>query len=412
MADTARPSNAEDLQQVIAWAAGTKTALELIGSGSKRGIGRPVKAAMVLDLSQLCGIDAYEPEELVLTAGAATPLSEIEALVAQRNQMLAFEPPHLDTLLGSSGAGTLGGIIAGNLSGPRRPKAGAARDHFLGFSGVSGRGETFKSGSRVMKNVTGYDLPKLLAGSWGTLAALSSLTVKVLPVPETEVTLAVATASPEAACQMMSVAMRGNAEASGAAYVPEMLTPASSVQAVAGAGHGLTLFRIEGFAPSVSYRAEALTGAVSAFGEVASLAEADSRIVWREIRDVALLADRPQRPQRSLWRVSVPPATGHLVMAAMTGIGGARGFMDWTGGLVWVEVPDEAHGFTEVIRASFAGSGGHATLIRAPEEMRAALAVFEPQPRALAELSARVKAAFDPLGILNPGRMYPRPEGL
>ena len=306
MAETAKPSNAEDLQQVIAWAAGTKTPLDLIGSGSKRGIGRPVEAAMVLDLSSLTGIDAYEPDELVLTAGAATPLLEIEALLAQRNQVLAFEPPHFDKLLGSTGAGTLGGIIAGNLSGPRRLKAGAARDHFLGFSGVSGRGETFKSGSRVMKNVTGYDLPKLLAGSWGTLAALSSVTVKVLPAAETEVTLAVATASPEAACQVMSEAMQGNAEASGAAYVPAALTTASAVRALAGAGHGLTFFRIEGIAPSVAYRAEALTGAVSAFGEVVVLAQADSRIVWREIRDVAFLADRPKRP---LWRVSVPPAT-------------------------------------------------------------------------------------------------------
>ncbi len=408
MRDTAKPSNADELQQVIAWAVGTKTPLELIGSGSKRGIGRPVETAMVLDLSSLAGIDAYEPDELVLTAGAATPLGEIEALVAQRNQMLAFEPPHLDRLLGSAGAGTLGGIIAANLSGPRRLKAGAARDHFLGFSGVSGRGETFKSGSRVMKNVTGYDLPKLLAGSWGTLAALSSVTVKVLPAAETEVTLAVATVSPEAACEAMSLAMKSNAEASGAAHVPAALATSSAVQAVAGAGHNLTFFRIEGIAPSVAYRAEALTRALSAFGEVAQLAQSDSTILWREIRDVAFLADKPARP---LWRVSVPPATGHRVMATISGIDGARGFMDWAGGLVWVEVPDEPHGFAEVIRASFATSGGHATLIRASQEMRSALPVFEPQPRPLAELGERVKAAFDPLGILNPGRMYPVPEG-
>jgi glycolate oxidase FAD binding subunit len=408
MADTAKPRDAGELQEAIAWAAGTKTPIELVGSGSRRVIGRPVDAAMTLDVSALAGIDCYEPDELVLTAGAATPLVEIEALLAQRNQALAFEPPHLDRLLGGTGAGTLGGIIAGNLSGPRRLKAGAVRDHFLGFSGVSGRGETFKSGSRVMKNVTGYDLPKLIAGSWGTLAALSSVTVKVLPAPETEVTLAVATATAETACQAMSLAMQSAAEVSGAAHVPEDLTGASVVKTVAEAGRRLTFLRLEGIAPSVAYRADALTRRLCPFGEVAMMAQDDSKVLWREIRDVAFLADRPQLP---LWRVSVPPTAGHRVMAVVAAIGEARAFMDWAGGLVWVEVPKALHGYAEVIRASFAGSGGHATLIRACQEMRAALPVFEPQPRPLAELSARVKAAFDPLGILNPGRMYPGHRG-
>jgi glycolate oxidase FAD binding subunit len=291
----------------------------------------------------------------------------------------------------------------------RRLKAGAARDHFLGFTAVSGRGETFKSGSRVMKNVTGYDLPKLIAGSWGTLAAMSQVTVKVLPVAETEVTLTVPAATAEAACQAMVVAMQSAAEVSGAAYVPEDLTPASAVKTVATAGRGLTFLRLEGIAPSVAYRAEALTRLLAPFGEVAALDEGDSIALWHEIRDVVFLADRTQRP---LWRVSVPPTAGHRVMTAMAGMGEARAFMDWAGGLVWVEVPEVPHGFAEVIRASFAGAGGHATLIRAPQQMRAALPVFEPQPHPLAELNARVKAAFDPRGILNPGRMYPVLKGV
>lgn len=404
MVETAKPRNADELQELVAWAAGTRSTLELVGSGTKRGIGRPMEAAMVLDLSGLAGIDSYEPEELVLTAGAATPLVEIEALLAQRNQALAFEPPHLGKLLGSDGAGTLGGIIAGNLSGPRRLKAGAARDHFLGFTAVSGRAETFKSGSRVMKNVTGYDLSKLMAGSWGTLATMSSITVKVLPAAETETTLCVTTASPRAACEAMSAAMQSSADVSGAAFLPAEVAARSEVAGIAGAGHGLTLLRIEGFAPSVAFRTETLTSLVRPFGEVATLAAADSQGLWREIRDVALLADRPERP---LWRVSVPPMSGHEVLAAMNEAGEARAFMDWAGGLVWLEVPEAPHGFAEVIRASFAGSGGHATLIRASADMRATLPVFEPQPGPLTELGARLKAAFDPLGILNPGRMAP-----
>jgi len=408
MSETTRPRNAEELQELVAWAAGTRTGLELVGSGTKRAIGRPVEADMILDLSGLSGIDSYEPEELVLTAGPATPLAEIEALLAQRNQALAFEPPHLGKLLGSDGAGTLGGIIAGNLSGPRRLKAGAARDHFLGFTAVSGRAEIFKSGSRVMKNVTGYDLSKLMAGSWGTLAALSGVTVKVLPAAETETTLAVATAMPKTACEAMSQAMQSSADVSGAAFLPAELAARSGVAAVAGVGHGLALLRLEGVAPSVAFRAEMLTGLVKPFGEVAVLGAADSQTLWREIRDVTLLADRPQR---HLWRVSVPPMSGYRVMAAMDEIGEARAFLDWAGGLVWLEVPEAPHGFAEVVRASFAGCGGHATLIRAPADMRATLPVFEPQPKPLAELGARLKAAFDPLGILNPGRMYRPSEG-
>jgi glycolate oxidase FAD binding subunit len=237
---------------------------------------------------------------------------------------------------------------------------------------------------------------------------MSTVTVKVLPAPETEVTLGVATATAEAACQAMSLAMQSAAEVSGAAHVPGDLTGASAVKTVAQAGRHLTFLRLDGIAPSVAYRADTLTRQLSSFGEVATMAQDDSRALWREIGDVAFLADRPQLP---LWRVSVPPRTGHRVMAAMAAIGETRAFMDWAGGLVWVEVPKAAHGYAEVIRASFAGSGGHATLIRASEDMRAALPVFEPQPRALAELSARVKAAFDPLGILNPGRMYPGRTG-
>ena len=160
------------------------------GHGSKRAIGRPAQTDLTLDLSALSGITLYEPEELVLSAKAATPLAEIEALVAAKGQQLAFEPMDYATLLGGvAGRGTIGGALAANLSGPRRIKAGAARDHFLGFSAVSGRGETFKSGGRVVKNVTGYDLCKLIAGSWGTLAAMTEVTIKVLPAAETEETL-------------------------------------------------------------------------------------------------------------------------------------------------------------------------------------------------------------------------------
>jgi glycolate oxidase FAD binding subunit len=187
---TFTPATAEETLNIVRWAAGEETPLEIVGHGSKRGIGRPSQAEHVLDLSQLSGVTLYEPEELVLSARAGTPLAEIEALLERHNQQLAFEPMDYGPLLGGEpGRGTIGGVLGANLSGPRRIKAGAARDHVLGVNAVSGRGEAFKSGGRVVKNVTGYDLSKGLAGSWGTLAVVTDVTFKVLPAAETERTL-------------------------------------------------------------------------------------------------------------------------------------------------------------------------------------------------------------------------------
>jgi glycolate oxidase FAD binding subunit len=187
MADTLKPRDAKEVGEAVRWALGNEKALELAGQGTKRAVGRPSQTDFTLDLSELSGVTLYEPAELVLSARAGTPLAEIEALLEKNNQELAFEPIDYGPLLGGEASrGTLGGTIAGNLSGPRRIKSGAARDHFLGVTAVTGRGETIKSGGRVVKNVTGYDLCKLLAGSWGTLAAMTDITVKVMfPVRRT-----------------------------------------------------------------------------------------------------------------------------------------------------------------------------------------------------------------------------------
>jgi glycolate oxidase FAD binding subunit len=186
MGETFKPQDASQVEEAIGWALGTKTPLDVMGRGTKRALGRPVTTAgAVLDLSALSGIAVYEPEELILTAQAATPLSEVQAALSAQGQMLAFEPWDPNPILGGTvGAGTLGGVIMAGLAGPRRIMVGAARDHLLGFKGVSGRGEPFKSGGRVVKNVTGFDLSKLLAGSFGTLAAVTEITCKVLPRPK------------------------------------------------------------------------------------------------------------------------------------------------------------------------------------------------------------------------------------
>ncbi len=215
-----RPADEQQLSEAIATCSVRGETLELSAGGSKRGYGRKVDAAHTLDLSAFAGIRLYEPEELVLTAGAATDLGEIERALAAARQHLAFEPPDWRHLWGSNAAPTLGGVIACNLSGPRRLRDGAARDHHLGFRAVSGRGEQFKSGGRVVKNVTGYDLSKLIAGSFGTLAAATEVTVKTVPAPEETRTLLLSGLGDAEALAAMTAALAAPYEVSGAAHLP------------------------------------------------------------------------------------------------------------------------------------------------------------------------------------------------
>src|SRR5437763_10974876 len=249
------PSDLSELRDAVAEALAAEEPVEVVGGGSKRALGRPVQAAHTLDLSRLSGIREYAPSELVLTAGAATPLAEIERALAKHNQMLAFEPPDWRGLLGVEDVEpTLGGVLACNLSGPRRIKTGAARDHFLGFRAVSGRGEIFKAGGKVVKNVTGYDLCKLMAGSYGTLVALEEVTVKVLPRPEAVATVLFAGIEPEPAVLLMSAALGSPHEVSAAAYLPGSAAKLLDVPLHGGA----VALRVEGPPPSVAFRRDSL----------------------------------------------------------------------------------------------------------------------------------------------------------
>jgi len=402
--DTLKPAKAEDVREAVADALMREAPLEVLGSGSKRSVGRAMQTAATLDLSGLSGIALYEPEELVLTALPGTPRAEAEAAIAARGQMLAFEPPDLSHLLGSAHAGTLGGMIAANLSGPRRMKSGAVRDHFLGFTAVSGRAEVFQAGGRVMKNVTGYDLPKLMAGSWGTLAVMTSVTLKVLPAAASQATLLLSGLDDTAAARAMSAAMGSSCEVSGAAHIPADVVTFSALPEIRDAGKSATLLRLEGVPPSVDYRFRALGELLKDFGAATRLDGEASARAWEEVRDARLLAE-PR--ERLIWRVSAPPMEGPHVMEQARQGAGATGFYDWAGGLLWLSVPSSGHASAEAIRSALASPGGHATLIRAALDVRASVAAFEPLAAPLLALSARVKAAFDPKGILNPGRLYP-----
>ena len=398
---TLKPRDAKEVEDAVRWALGNDKSLELTGQGTKRAIGRPSQTDLTLDLSGLTGVTLYEPAELVLSARAGTPIAEIEALLDKNNQELAFEPMDYGPLLGGeANRGTLGGAIAANLSGPRRIKAGAARDHFLGLTAITGRGETIKSGGRVVKNVTGYDLCKLLAGSWGTLAAMTDLTVKVLPKAETEATVLVAGLNDARACAAMTAAMGSSCDVSGAAHLPDHV--ASWFDGLPGP-EASTVLRLEGFAPSVTHRKDALARLMKGFGPVALLDEKNSRALWRSIRNVKPFAAEAART-RPLWRISVAPSKGHEIAAAITPA--AQMFYDWAGGLSWAAMPIAAEPDAAAIRGATAAIGGHATLVRAPTAVRAAMDVFAPEEPALHALTKRVKESFDPKAVLNPGRMW------
>ena len=409
MTEAMRPETPEQVADAVATAIVRGRPLELTGGGSKRAFGRPCEAEERLDLSALTGVVLYEPEELVLTAKPGTPLAEIELVLAQRRQYLAFEPGDLGPVLDGGGRsrsnirGTLGGAIACNLAGPRRIKAGAARDHVLGFHAVSGRGERFKAGGRVVKNVTGFDLSKLIAGSFGTLAAITELTVRALPAPEETRTVVVLGLDDAKGVRAMTMALSSPFDVSGAAHLPAEIATASSVMAIASAGASATLLRLEGTAVSVSFRSAELQRALRGLGPSTTLDMPESIAAWREVRDVVYFV---VHPERQIWRLSVPPAAGAEVVERILDRLVGHAFYDWGGGLIWLALAASADAGEAVVRGAVDPARGHATLIRATAEVRARVPVFQPQAPALAALTRRVKQGFDPGRILNPGRMY------
>ncbi|MCK7610648.1 glycolate oxidase subunit GlcE [Roseibium sediminicola] len=389
---TLKPRSAEDVEEAVRWAAAETQPLEILGQGSKRALGRPIQAAHVLDLSGLAGIESYEPAELVLTVKAGTPIAEVEKLVDDNGQELSFEPMDYGPLFGKApGRGTIGGVLAVNLSGPRRIKAGAARDHVLGMEAVSGRGELFKSGGKVVKNVTGYDLPRTLCGSYGTLAVATSVTLKVNPKPETSVTFVLNGLDDQDGIQALCEAMGSSAEVSGAAHLPGWGDSDKS----------RTVLRLEGFKSSVDYRMKSLADRLGAYGTSHQLDRDESQKLWTGIKNLEDFAAR----NTPVWRISVAPTAGPQLVARLKTAFELDALYDWSGGLVWLSCTDGDIHQAKVRNAVEAVGGGHATLVRADPSVRSEAAVFQPQPSPLAALSRRLKEQFDPKGVLNPGRM-------
>ncbi len=394
---------------MIAAAAAERRPLEIRAGGSKGALGRSERPQDVLNVSRLAGVVDYEPSELVLTARAATPMAEIAALLDCHGQMLSFEPPDWRALLGASDArsGTLGGVVACNLAGPRRVRAGAPRDYLLGFAAINGRAEMWKAGGKVVKNVTGYDLCKLQAGAFGTLSLLTELTLKVMPKPETACTLVLTGLDDAAAIEALALALNTPHEVSAAAHLPASVAARSPVLRSIGMTGPSTAIRLEGPRPSVSFRLEALATLFEAIGHGARLEADDTAAFWAEVGAVSgLLGSAPV-----VWRLCPPPSDAPaLVQDLKARLTGADVFYDWGGGLVWLALNAEPQSDGDagaiVVRETLARFGGHATLILAPQDVRASTPVFDPLPAPLLALHGRIKSGFDPLGLFNPGRMH------
>ncbi len=406
--DILRIRDAGDVEAAVRAAIAGEQPLEIIGHGSKRGIGQVMATNAVLDLSALNAVVSYEPNELIITVQAGAPLADVTSLIDSKNQQFAFEPMNTAALLGTAEAGTIGGMIAAGLAGPRRIRAGGARDHLLGAHAVSGFGDSFKTGGKVVKNVTGYDLCKLLAGSWGTLAVMTEVTLKVMPRPESERTLLLRGLDDLAANRAMTAALGSPFDVSAAAHLPPTALRATreeDLQRLAAPGHAVTLVRLEGIAASVAHRAASLARLLAPFGTVEFREEAKSAELWRAVRDVEPFAAGGALGGWPVWRIVCPPAAGGALGQALARETEGEVIYDWGGGLIWAALPPKPDAQAALVRARVNAAGGHAMLLRASEDVRRTIDVFHPQAAGVAALGERVRQGFDPKGVLNRGRM-------
>ena len=403
MEEILRPLHEEHLSDIIKEAHANKIPLNIIGNGSKKAIGRPVKATQSISMDRLRSITLFQPNEMVISALAGTPLSFIEHRLFHEGMELAFEPLDLGPALGQiAGQGSIGSVFATNMSGAKRIRNGAARDHLIGLRGINGRGEHFKSGGRVMKNVTGYDLTRGLCGSWGTLAVLTEVTMKVVPRAEESRTLFIEGLDDDLAVNALCAAMATPFEVSGTTHLQKDFVKRLHNPEFSGLDNSVTAIRIESFSSSVKYRAARLKKELSPFGDIYELDDGRSRAFWEEMRSLTFLEGH----ENPVWRISVAPKDGAELISILSHDMACRAAYDWSGGLIWLEVDKSSDASASDIRRVIARLDGHATLIRAEEQTRLSVDVFQPLEHTQNILTKAIKQNFDPHAILNPGRMY------
>ena len=391
MTEILAPEDEPEAEEAIRSACAKGLKLDIIGGGACAGLGRPGAADLRLSSDGLAGIVFYAPAEMTLCAKAGTTIDAIEAAIAVHGQILPFEPIRPQALWDAPGKPTLGGMVATNLSGPRRLTAGGVRDNVLGLRLVNGLGQAIHCGGRVMKNVTGLDLTKLNCGAHGTLGFLTEATIKLAPRPETETTLVLPGLDDAAAIEAMTRALGSPFGVSGAAWLQPGMGDAAS----------RTVLRLEGFRESIDDRAPRLAALLTEFGETRRVEGEGSSALWRSVRDAEFVAEPHDR---AVWRVSLAPSQAPAFMVRLGATALAHAY-DWGGGLVWVAT-DQTEAAAANLRRALKPASGHATLMRASEDLRSRVAVFQPPSELELRLARGVKASFDPGGVLNFGRMY------
>ena len=396
-----KPNSREEITQIVKNCYKKNIPLEINGLQSKKNIGRNFQSEKTLDLSGYSGIIEYKPEELFIKVKSGTPVKEIISALDKNNQQLAFEPNDFGFIFsGSSNEGSIGGVVACNFSGSRRFKSGSARDHLLGFQGINGKGETIKSGGTVVKNVTGYDLCKLLSGSFGTLTVLTELSVKVLPKPETNKTLIINNPHLKKALEYFDITLSSSIDPSGGVFYPEYFRKNFIFNDLTQKG-ALIGLRVEGPVNSVDHRIEKLRKELDVLNNEFSILEQEqSNIFWEKTRKLQVFTSL----QGSLLRVVVPVSETFEVIQNLKKYK-INYFLDWGGSLIWLQIDEINTKILREIKEIVQKAAGYLTVIKIEEDMKATIDIFTVDPIKY-KMSEKIKKSFDPKRILNPGKMY------
>jgi glycolate oxidase FAD binding subunit len=405
MSETLNPENENQLLEIIKSTLADNTSISIAGQNTKYGFGHSHAAQNNIRMTSFDGIVEYDPAELVMRAKAGTPMSTIENALSEHRQHLAFEPPNLGKLYeANSSKGTIGGAFVGNLSGPRRFVAGAARDHILGVKAVSGRGEVFKSGGNVIKNVTGYDMSKLITNSWGTLSIITELSFKVLPAPALSITLGITNISPDSAMHLLSKLAQSALQISGLAYIPGHTLSNSDSDSLSPDYQTLCLIRIEGSQLSVKDRVAGIESLIGGIETLVHFNEEDSKSLWKLIRDPDEFMSAHK--DTTIIKVSIPPAHASTLIELLSSIEDCDWYADAAGAWFWISLKQDVVAKILLLRNSLIEIGGSAIIYKASETVKKEAGIFSQMDNGLQKLNQGIKNSFDPNNILNPNRLF------
>lgn len=396
-----KPNSENEISEFVKFCNQKNIPIEIKGSGSKSNIGRNFQSEKTIDLSGYSGIIKYEPEELYIKVKSGTPINEISRELEKHNQQLAFEPTDFGYIFnGKSNPGTIGGTMACNFSGPRRFKSGSVRDHVLGVKIITGRGDSVKSGGTVVKNVTGYDLSKIITGSYGTLAVISEISIKVLPKPPSIKSLIIHNAQLKKSLDYLNIALSSSSDISGAVFYPEYFNEKFKLNDLVNKGP-LTALRVEGVSSSIDDRVQKLIDELGLLrDEINFLNDEQSRIFWSNTRDLKVFSNT----DKNLIRIVTPPSETLNIINSLKKIS-SRYFIDWGGNLIWMEIEKINASIIKDINIMTDKANGYFTIIKLDDSLKAGLDVFKIDPIKF-KISEKIKKSFDPKRILNPGKMY------